>query len=121
MKVRITRCTKVEFCGTKNDAERVIATVSRRDGDMVVESVDPEVRQELIQKLPRLQVGLVFGTKKHGVHRDWELLQAQDDPFYLEALCGPQLDLNTIAGYKWIWGRAAGKTWVEEIEVREPA
>lgn len=129
----------VEVLGTKGRVERVIATISRRDGRIVVDAEEPDVKRELLrwmypsnEEVERLRS--IVGDEETAKNRtggwpshmrvavEWNgrtqeiaIAQRRDDLYYLEALYGPRR--APIAGYEHVWIRPAGETWEEEIEL----
>lgn len=147
--IKILRCTKVEILGSKDGKEEVIATVSKKDGQLTVKSNDNEFKRGLLEKLttsltdeekrklirltePRIikeELGkrvknwrngfpLYWSREKNGWHEDLVIIQEPQDPFFLEALVGPEKLVSRdekLCGYTNIWAREAGKVWEEEV------
>lgn len=142
MKFKLRRCTMVEYLGEKDGVERVIATVSYKDGEPVVQTDDPKVREQLHEMFyppkeyieswraeegdEETEENLKRGfpdylrlsvDEESGIHKDIIVPQRRGDPYYLESLIGRWQAKGGMAGYKEIWAREAGKVWDEEVEL----
>lgn len=114
---KILRCTKVEVVGKKDGKERVIAVISKKDGQLVIDSEDKEFKKKLEEFLITQGERFLRFTEEDtsGFKRQVLYTQRIEDPFYLEALCGPWWIGKEIWGYSDVFAREAGKVWEEEV------
>lgn len=133
----------MEFVYGKPGDFKVIATVSMKDSEVIVESDDAHFKECLLKELtgenwkefwknlPKERKDELSkegfseesygrflrwtGDEGFGFHSENLTRQKPGDPFFLESLCGPWNDGKELWGYTDVFARRAGKIWKEEV------
>ena len=111
--MKIQNCDKIEVLEfTKEKRDRLLATISMKDGKPVVESDDAALKKDIERLLSFWQPHLKL-TRRDSSGFSQRVIVPQDpgDKFYMVALTGPW---GKVLNHDYVWARPAGKIWEDD-------